>query len=100
MSQKVRKKWKPALLRKREAPPDAATRADVVRALTRRIDEANQHLKGPSNRWRDRQTIRSLEQAINERGEILLLLCAEQPRTWQTLCAELGLEVPEPTIPT
>lgn len=83
---------RPPLTRQRTIPPDAASRAELVRALTRNILRIRDHLlRGDS--WRDHRRRRALEWDINVRGEVLDLLRQEQPAVWRALCEELGLRI-------
>lgn len=89
MHAKKRRTW-PVLTRTRTVPPDGKTRADMIRALTDAIEATCRHVLAP-NGWRDRRRIRALEHLINQRGEILELLAADQPACWSALCTELAL---------
>lgn len=90
-AQRSGRRPRPPLLREQHVPPDAATRADMVRRLTATIASLEKHLRSDPAHWRDRKTLRSLEKAINARSEILELLRSEQPTVWDALCAELHL---------
>ena len=90
----TRRRSRPPLLRTRHVPPDAATRTDIVRALTKTILRLSAHLRAQPAHRRDRKTTRSLECAINERGVILELLRTEQPIVFNILREELRLEPP------
>lgn len=95
MPQKKRSRPRPALVRKRTVPPDAASRAELVRALTRTILQLKDHLVR-GDHWRDRRRMRALERAINDRGEVLERLRTEQPAAWRATCEEFGLSVTSP----
>lgn len=98
MSENERSKRRrfPKVSRERAVPPDPTSRAECVRALTRKITALHAHVRAEKG-WRDRRQLRALEGAINARGEVLKLLRSQAPTVWQTLCAELDLAYENPT---
>lgn len=66
------------------------SKVDVVRRLTLEIRRIANHLESDPRHWRDARSKLSLEQKINERGEILETICKEAPEMHQEICKEIG----------
>lgn len=82
-----------ALVRPRTIPSDAASRVELIRALTRTIRRIDAHVRAGEN-WRNRRQLDAFRNALDERGKILEQLQADAPAVWGALVAELDLEVP------
>lgn len=82
------------LVRERAIPPDAPSRAELVRALTRTINRIEAHVRAGAN-WRNRRQLDALRRAVDARGTVLELLRVDAPTVWDALVTELQLEVPK-----